>query len=148
MSPKPREAAPRVRQGSAGDTFDPIVVSAIIEDAQGRVLVARSSGDAGGDTPWELPRGRLRRGETPEGAMRRVAKERLDLGITIDVGQPPVNGRFEGESVVYRYFLAGVVTGDARASDYAEVRWVPRLQLREYEFDPATSQVVAWYAHA
>ena len=119
----------------------PVTVSAIIERASGEVLIARSSG-AG---RWALPSGRVGHGESPEAAMRRVAREKVGLRIEIDVGYPPFSGTYEGSSVVFRHFHAGVVDGEPRATEYEEVRWVPKTLLCRFDFDPATRQIVQWY---
>ncbi|MFH0982839.1 MAG: NUDIX domain-containing protein [Planctomycetota bacterium] len=126
---------------------DVIVVAAIIEQANGEVLIARPANAGSGPSCWEFPSGHVREGESPEAAMRRVAQERVGLTLALDVGQPPFAGVYHGDPVVFRYFLAGVVDGGAQAVDYAEVRWVTQAQLRQFDFDPTTQQIVEWYTN-
>lgn len=76
--------------------------------------------------------------------MRRVANEGLGVEVEIVVGQPPIAVKIESCEVELRYFFCGIITGDLSAGDYAEIRWVNRGHLREYEFDEASRAVVEW----
>ncbi len=78
--------------------------------------------------------------------MRRVAREKVGLTIAIDVGQPPLAGVYQGTPAVWRYFLAGVVDGEAQPLGYAEVRWVAKTQLGECDLAPSMKPIVEWYA--
>lgn len=124
-------------------TTPPVVVSSVIERAGREVLICRV--DAGLEHVWEFPSGPACAGESPEAAIRRVVVETVGIAIDILIGQPPLAGCFRGRDVVFRYFLAGYVSGDARALAYSEVRWVLRGALREYDYDPTTQPIVTWY---
>ena len=76
--------------------------------------------------------------------MRRVAREDMGLTLEIVVGQPPLELESGGERFEIRYFFCGVIHGEARPGPYAEVRWVSRAHLREYDFDAASKPVVEW----
>ncbi len=93
---------------------------------------------------WQFPRGRVRPGESPEAAMRRIARRNLGITVGIVVGQPPVVAEVDGERAELRYFFCGLSVGDTRPAPYAEIQWIPRIHLREYDFDPASQIVVDW----
>lgn len=122
----------------------PIFVAAIIERNDGCVLICRPD-EGDGPRCWEFPGGPARAGESPEAALRRLAAERAGIGIQILVGPPPLTAQRGGQEVEFRYFLCGLMTGKATPAGYAEVRWVHRRQLCEYDFDQPTGEVVAWY---
>ncbi len=93
---------------------------------------------------WMFPRGPAHQDESPEAAMRRIARSDLGVQVEVFVGQPPVVQRIDGREVEVRYLFCGLVNGEPRPGVYADVRWVPRGQLREYDFDAASAQVVEW----
>lgn len=119
-------------------------VIGIIERHDNHVLIVLPKDEARASRLWQFPRGPAREKETPESAMRRVVKERLDVEIDIVVGQPPVSCEIDEEEVEARCFFCGIVSGEPTAEAYAEVRWVSRIHLREYDFDAPTMIVVEW----
>ncbi|HUU84298.1 MAG TPA: NUDIX domain-containing protein [Phycisphaerae bacterium] len=121
----------------------PIVVAAVIERQDGFVLICRPETEDG-PRHWEFPGGEARQGESPEKAVRRTASERAGVHVEIHVGQPPLRVERDGRDVEYRFFLCGLQTGEACAEDYAEVRWVAKAQLCEYDFEHPTCDVVQW----
>ncbi len=123
----------------------PVYVAGIIEEHDGKVLICRPQ-DEKERRNWEFPGGPARVGESPEAALRRLTVERTGVAIEIHVGQPPLLIDTGGRKVAYRFFLCGRRSGDAQAVDYAEVRWIAKGQLCEYDFDPPTSEVAAWVA--
>jgi len=129
-------------------------VAAFVERSDRCVLICRpnppdpasaGSTEAGPAIAWELPGGEARHGESPEAALRREARRRVGLDLEILVGQPPLLGQYAGREVEFRYFLCATRGGQADALDYAEIRWVQRGQLCEYDFDSPTREVIAWY---
>jgi hypothetical protein len=50
----------------------------------------------------------------------------------------------DGREVEMRYFFCGVMDGEPRPGPYAEIRWVSKGHLREYEFDAPSKPVVDW----
>jgi ADP-ribose pyrophosphatase YjhB (NUDIX family) len=123
------------------------MVAGIIERQGGQVLICRRDT---GDQPqhWEFAGGAARVGETPEAAMRRTAAERAGVHVEIHVGQPPMRTKHGRGVIEYRYYLCGLQTGEARPKDYAEVRWVAKGQLCEYDFEQPTRDVVRWLTSA
>jgi 8-oxo-dGTP diphosphatase len=93
---------------------------------------------------WVFPRGRIEPGESPEVAMRRIAQDHLEIEVEVVVGQPPIIETIDGEEVELRYMFCGILTGDPFAGPYKEIRWAPKQQLREYDFDSASIPVVEW----
>jgi len=122
----------------------PRAAAGIIERHDNSILIVLPPEQVEGARCWRFPRGLAREGEPPEAAMRRVAQEQLGFAVEIVVGQPPVVVHLEGAEVEMRYFFCGVENGEPRAITYAELRWVPKGHLREYEFDDASKPIVEW----
>lgn len=116
----------------------------IIERHDNSLLIVLPAEQVEGARCWRFPRGSVREGEPPEAAMRRIAKEQLGFAVEIVVGQPPVMTNLEGAEVEMRYFFCGVEYGEPQPIAYAELRWVLKGQLREYEFDDASKAIVDW----
>lgn len=76
-------------------------VAAILQRADGRILVGERSDVAGG---WQFPQGGQKRKETPEQALRRELLE--------EVGLKPESYRLAKQRGPYRYLFAGGRTRD------------------------------------
>ena len=122
----------------------PRVAVGIIERHDNHVLIVLPSTPDGQTRLWHFPRGFAVADEAPEQAMRRTTYEQLGIHVEIVVGQPPVTASLDGREVEMRYFFCGVADGEPRPGPYAEIRWVTRGHLREYEFDDPSKPVVEW----
>lgn len=120
-----------------------MLAAAIIERADNQILIVLPATNDG-LRKWMFPRGAARPDESAEAAMRRVAHEQLGLTVELVIGQPPIMATVDGSPAEVRYFFCGIAFGEVRAGPYAEIRWVSRAHLREYEFEEASSPVVDW----
>ncbi len=120
----------------------------VIERADNHVLIVRKSDADAATGRWQFPSGRARPNESPEAAMRRIVLDQLRMEVEIVVGQPPLVENVDGKEVELRYFFCGVINGEPIGNAYAETRWVLKGQLREYEFEPISRQVVDWLLDA
>ncbi len=116
----------------------------IIERHDNRVLIVLPRDGPLVSRLWCFPRGPAELNESPEATMRRIARGQLGLDVEVVVGQPPLVEPIDGREAELRYFFCGTADGDADPGPYAEVRWVLRGHLREYEFDAASKPVVEW----
>lgn len=128
----------------AGNRRHPLYAVGIIERHDNTILIVRPGDRGGVRSAWQFPFGIARDHESPEAAMRRVAHECLGLEIEIVVGQPPLLQTIEGKSAELRYFFCGIQQGGPDGKAFAEVRWINRGHLLEYEFDQAFRPVVDW----
>lgn len=125
-----------------------LFVAGIIERQDNHLLIALPKEGGPEERRWCFPRGPATLGESPEAAVRRLADRGLGLRVEIVVGQPPLIARIGGEEVELRYFFCGVIRGGVIPGPYAELRWVPRHHLREYDFDQPSQPVVDWLLKA
>ena len=105
--------------------------SALVRDADGRILLARRAGDPGRGL-WDLLGGFMDEGEEPVETLRRELRE--EAGLELEVGDflggiPDTYGN-DGIHTVNLYWAATVAGGEARpADDVAELAWFPPDEL-------------------
>ncbi|UCE59007.1 MAG: NUDIX domain-containing protein [Phycisphaerales bacterium] len=122
----------------------PTFAAGIIERHDNRILIALRSDESEETRHWQFPCGPTKPGESPEEAMRRIARDDVRIEVEIIAGQPPIVEKVDGEEVEFRYFFCGVMKGEPTPGPYAELRWVMRGHLREYDFDRPSKPVVHW----
>lgn len=122
----------------------PLIAAGLLERTDNQVLIVKMPQDGNAEALWQFPRGPVQPGESAEAAMRRIALDQIGLHVEIVVGQPPILGVVNGQSVELRYFFCGVIEEESRPTTYAETRWVAKGQLREYDFDEASRPVAEW----
>lgn len=100
-------------------------VSAIVEDGQGRVLLARHSYRSG----WHLPSGGVGRGEPPDITVTRELEEEVGL---VESVAPEFLALYTQKMAWFTHLVALYRVKNAR------LEFVPNLEVREIQFcDPA-----------
>ncbi len=131
----------------------PVRCSAVIERTRAgmREMMIAKSARAPFPGKWTFPGGAAEAGESPEAALRRILREQLNASVEIIQGQPPFDQRWDNILARWRFYFCDMggeeQGGESEAINnryYGEIRWVPRVALREYEFDPVSQQVVDW----
>ncbi len=123
----------------------PILAAGLIERCDNRILIALPPQAPGPSRLWQFPRGRVAEAESSEQAMRRIARDVLEIDVEIVIGQPPFLAELDGEEVELRFFICGCDAAEANRGPYDEIRWIERGHLYEYEFDTITQPVVEWF---
>ncbi len=123
---------------------NPIYVAAIIERADNHLLIVLPSDVDATPRRWAFPCGLAGAKETPETALRRMTEQTLGVKVEIVMGQPPVVAAVAGKAAQIRYFFCSVVSGEPAPGPYADVRWIPKAHLCEYDFDTASTPVANW----
>ena len=116
----------------------------VIEQHDNHLLIATFKDRSDVSRLWQFPRGIVKSGESPEAAMRRVAKENLGVTVEIVLGQPPLLTELDGKQAELRYFFCSLSAGAPSTGSYAEIQWIPKAHLREYDFDAPSQPVVNW----
>jgi ADP-ribose pyrophosphatase YjhB (NUDIX family) len=120
-------------------------VSAILRDAEGRVLLVRHSY---GPDSWALPGGGHRRAEDPELAVRLEIREELGIGIealeAIATLQETISGAPHTASL-----FAGIVTGEPRPDgrEVIEARFFAYSEMPVLPDGPSRVRLDLWQAH-
>ncbi|SEP01088.1 (deoxy)nucleoside triphosphate pyrophosphohydrolase [Paenibacillus sp. OV219] len=119
-----------------------LVAAAIIEDKQGKILIARRKEGKSQGRMWEFPGGKIEANETAEECLRRELRE--EMNIEIDpyefFGE---NDHFYGElHIKLIAYKAQFLGGEIKLVDHDDYKWVSHGQLFEYEFAPADVKFV------
>jgi 8-oxo-dGTP diphosphatase len=117
-------------------------VTAAIIERNGKILIAKRKKDDPLINKWEFPGGKLEPNETPEECLKRELQE--ELGVVTEIGEFICSSKYEYshiaiELLVYR---AQYVSGEFKAYDHAEIKWVPPGELDTYDFPEADAPIV------
>lgn len=118
--------SPRVIEVSAGLIF-----------RSGKLLITQRHADAHLGGLWEFPGGKREAGETFEQCLARELRE--ELGVEVVVGKlfDSVTHAYPERTVLLKFFLCTLPTGEPQAIDCAAVKWVNREQLLKHDFPGA-----------
>jgi len=91
---------------------------------------------------WELPGGKVERGESPEEALHRELDE--ELGIQVDIGRVFSIGHhiYPKCEVVLAVYQTLLVSGIPECRVALEHKWVTPQQLARMEFPPANASFI------
>lgn len=119
-----------------------IVSAALIEDAEGRILLARRPNNRPLAGKWEFPGGKAEPGEEPRAALVRECRE--ELGITVAPGHVYETIFVPGSAKSYLllFYLAEIVEGQPQSLEGNEFAWVPLDELTAYDILEADRPLV------
>jgi 8-oxo-dGTP diphosphatase len=110
------------------------VVAAVIERG-GLILIGQRKPRGRHALKWEFPGGKVEAGEESGEALVRELRE--ELGIEARVGEEIERYDFSystGNVTRLIFFLVREFTGEPVNLDFAQIAWVPRNQLPDYDF--------------
>lgn len=105
------------------------VVCAVISDEEGRYLVAKRPAGKALAGKWEFPGGKVDPGEDPREALRREIREEMGATIGVLGALKEAIHHYEAVSIRLLPFLAHVQSGELRALEHEEIRWVSLQEL-------------------
>lgn len=116
------------------------VVTAIIKDDNGKILISKNSNlDEKGDI-WKLPGGEIQTGETDEEALTRGIKQDFNIEIS-------VNNYITEKSFEYPEDTVNLIAYDAqyeygKLSENKEYKWINKSELSNYKFEPSDQFII------
>jgi 8-oxo-dGTP diphosphatase len=122
-----------------------VVVAAVIERADRRILIGqRRRGDTS-PLKWEFPGGKVEQGETDEVALARELREELGATMVKSVPIARVVHKYAETAtpLEIRFFAAELGAGEIRGSAFEQIAWVLPRELSEYDFLAANRELVA-----
>lgn len=119
------------------------VVAAVIDDGEGRVLLALRPEDKHQGGLWEFPGGKIDDGESAAAALKRELFE--ELGIEVDAARPllRVRHRYPDKSVALDVWRVSRFHGEAHGREGQAVEWVAQSELCERAFPAANASIVS-----
>jgi 8-oxo-dGTP diphosphatase len=122
-----------------------IVVAAVIEREDRRLLIGQRRRDDSSPLKWEFPGGKVRNGEAPETALARELREELGATLTKCVEMGRVRHRYEAspKELEIRFFSAAIADGEAKPLCFEQIAWVLPKELGAYDFLAANRELIA-----
>ena len=126
-----------------GDPHIVEVVAGVLQDARGRILLARRTEGRDLAGLWEFPGGKREPGETSEAALTRELHE--ELGIEIELGAPLISVPQQYPHKRLRLDVRRIASwrGTPKGHEGQALAWVPQRKLASYAMPPADRPVVA-----
>jgi 8-oxo-dGTP diphosphatase len=123
----------------------PVLVSAAVIVARGRVLLTQRKGGTHLAGAWEFPGGKVEPDEDPRAALVRELTEEIGVAATVGDIIEVTFHRYPSKSVLLLFYEASLAPGspEPRAIDVAAVRWAEASELRDELFPPADVAVLA-----
>jgi 8-oxo-dGTP diphosphatase len=122
-----------------------VVVAAVIEREDRRILIGQRRRHDTSPLKWEFPGGKVEEGETPEAALKRELRE--ELGVTLkkyaEIARVTYKYAETSEQLEIRFFAAEIAKGAILAKPFEQIAWVLPKELGEYNFLAANSRLVA-----
>lgn len=121
-----------------------LVVAAVIEKADRRLLIGQRRKNDTSPLKWEFPGGKVREGEDAEAALARELREELGVTLTkcVEMGRVRHQYAASPEELEIRFFAAKV-EGEATPLCFEQIAWVLPKELGGYDFLAANRELVA-----
>lgn len=125
-----------------------LVVAAVIERADRRILIGQRRRSDSSPLKWEFPGGKLREGEALEAALARELRE--ELGVSLrkcrEIGRVQHHSTDTSEPLEIHFFAAEIGEEPMQPSAFERIEWALPKDLGSYDFLAANAALVAHLA--
>lgn len=125
-----------------------LVVAAVIERSDRRLLICQRRRDDTSPLKWEFPGGKVELGETPEAALARELRE--ELAVTLErcaeIGRAQHKYATTPDELEIRFYAVAIKETDITPKCFEQVVWVLPKELGGYDFLAANGQLIAQLA--
>jgi len=125
-----------------------LVVAAVIERSDRRLLIGQRRSHDTSPLKWEFPGGKVKEAEQPEEALARELKEELDVTLVKSVEIARVRHKYANtqDELEIRFFAASVAETEVAPKSFEQVKWILPKELGDYDFLAANAQLIAQLA--
>jgi mutator protein MutT len=121
-------------------TVTHVGLAVILRD--GEVLVARRHRDAPLGGLWEFPGGKVRPGESVPACVEREVEEEVGVQVRSEPPFMTAEHQYAHARVRLSCCRCTLIAGEPQALECAEVRWVPLVELPQYDFPEANASLL------
>jgi 8-oxo-dGTP diphosphatase len=119
----------------------PVVVTAAVIECDGAFLVTRRLEGTHLEGRWEFPGGKCEPGESRTECLEREIREELDCRAIVGEEVFNTSHQYPDRTVELHFFRCELL-GTPRPLLGQEMKWVPRIELRDLEFPPADAELI------
>jgi 8-oxo-dGTP diphosphatase len=125
-----------------------VIVTAVIQRSDRRILIGQRRRDDTSPLKWEFPGGKIEKGETPEAALARELQEELSatLDKCVELGRTRHKYASMTEELEIRFYAASIKEGNITPNEFEQIVWALPKELGNYDFLAANSQIIAQLA--
>ena len=116
------------------------VVAAIIKKDKKIFVAERGYGDWKGY--YEMPGGKIEKGETKEAALIREVKEELDTDIKVETYIDSINYDYPNFHLTMHCFLCSIVKGKLTLLEHENAKWLSANEMENVKWLPADIQIL------
>ena len=118
------------------------VVAAVIQNEEGKILIAQRNLKKSQGGLWEFPGGKIEPNETREEAIIREIKEEMDIDIETKkfIDQKVFN--YPDKDINLIAIECKQIKGDIKLNEHEDIKWVNKNELRNFNFAPADKFIV------
>jgi 8-oxo-dGTP diphosphatase len=122
-----------------------VVVAAVIERSDRRLLIGQRRRNDTSPLKWEFPGGKLEAGETPEEALARELKEELGTTLqkSVPIGRITHKYATTPEELEILFYAVQISEAEVVPHSFENIAWVLPKELGSYDFLAANAQLVA-----
>jgi 8-oxo-dGTP diphosphatase len=122
-----------------------VVVAAIIERSDRRLLIGQRRRTDSSPLKWEFPGGKVKAGESDEAALARELREELGAKLVKSAPIWKVIHKYAETAapLEIRFFAAEIESTEVQPAVFEQTAWVLPRELSEYDFLAANRELVA-----
>jgi 8-oxo-dGTP diphosphatase len=119
-----------------------IEVTAAIIRKQNKTLIARRSSNKHLGGYWELPGGKIEKGETPEESLVREIKEELGVSINVIDFFMANSHHYPNKSILLKAYFCDIISGAFELTDHDKIEWIEKSEFKNFKFAPADIPII------